>query len=57
MKRTELHLQHRYFKIRSSENLKLFKWQINFCSRLYKRERNKYFNNLDLNNITGNRFF
>ena len=49
MKRTEL--QHKYFKIRSSENLKLLKWQINFCSRLYKRERKKYFNNLHLNKI------
>ena len=28
MKRIDL--QHRYFKITSSENLKLFKWQINF---------------------------
>ena len=55
LKRTEL--QHRYFKIRSSENLKLFKRQRNFCSRLYKRERKKYFNNLDLNKITDNRLF
>ena len=45
MKRIQL--QHRYFKIRSSENVKLFKWQRNFCSRLYKRERKKSFNNLD----------
>ena len=39
MKRTEL--QHRYLKIRSSENLKFFERQKNFCSRLYKRERKK----------------
>ena len=45
----------RYFKIRSSENSKLFKRQRNFCSRLYKRERKKYFNNLDSNKITDNR--
>ena len=55
MKRIQL--QHRYFKIRSGENVKLFKRQRNFCSRLYKRERKKYFNNLDLNKITDNRRF
>ena len=55
IKRTEL--QHRYFKTRSSENLKLLKQQRNFCSRLYKREKQKYFNHLDLNKITDNKHF
>ena len=55
LKKTEL--QNRYFKIRATENLKLFKRQRNFCSRLYKRERKKYFNNLDLNKTTDNRLF
>ena len=41
-----------YFKIRSSESLKLFKRQRNVCSRLYKREKKKYFINLELNKIT-----
>ena len=50
-------LQNRYFKIRATENLKLFKRQRNFCSRLYKRERKKYFSNLDLNKTTDNRLF
>ena len=48
MKQTEL--QHGYLKIRSSENLKFFKRQRNFCRRLYKKERKKDFNNLDLYN-------
>ena len=47
----------RYFKTRSSENFKLFKRQRNFCSRLYKRKKNKHFSNLDLNKITGNKVF
>ena len=55
MKRTEL--QHRYFKTRSSENLKLFERQRNFCRRLYKTEKKKFFNNLDLNKITDNKLF
>ena len=55
MKRTEM--QHNHFKIRSSENLKLFKRQGSFCSRLYKRERKNYFNNLYLSKITDNRLF
>ena len=55
MKRTEL--QHGYFKTRSSENVKPFKRQRNFCSGLYKREKKKYFNNLDSNKITDNKLF
>ena len=55
MKRTEL--QHRCFKTRSSEKLKLFKRQRNLCSRLYKRERKKYINDFDLNKLTDNNFF
>ena len=47
----------RYFKTRSNENFKLFKQQRNFCSRLYKRKKNKHFSNLDLNKITGNKHF
>ena len=50
-------LQHRYFKNRSSENLQFFKRQRCFCSRLYKREKKKHFNNLDLNQITDNKLF
>ena len=29
----------------------------NFCSRLYKKERTKYFNTLDVNKITDNKAF
>ena len=39
MRRTEL--QHRYFRIRSSEKLKLFKWQI-IAVVDYTKEKEKY---------------
>ena len=29
----------------------------NFCSRLYKKERKKYYANLDIRNITDNKKF
>ena len=51
-KRTEL--QHGYFKTRSNGNLKLLKQKQSFCSRLYKREKNKYFNNIDSDKINDN---
>ena len=34
------------------ENKKAFKKQKNFCNRLYKKERKKYYENLDLRKIT-----
>ena len=57
MKRTEL--QHTYFKIKSSENLKLFKLQRNFCSRLYtkEKERNILMILIYINKIIDNRLF
>ena len=55
MKRAKLKLDQ--IQNRSSENLKPFKQQRNFCSRLYKREKKKYFNNFDLNKITDNNLF
>ena len=35
-----------------SEDLKYYKKQGNFCSKLYKKERKKYYERLDLNNVT-----
>ena len=39
------------------ENLKTFKKQKNYCSRLYKKERKNYYENLGVNNITDNKKF
>ena len=44
-------------KSKISENLKLYKKQKIFYSKLYKKERRKYHNKLGLRNVTGNRKF
>ena len=47
-------LKSKYFKNRTDENFKAFKKQKNFTNRLAKREKTKYFANLDLNKYTDN---
>ena len=47
-------LKSKYFKNRTDENFKAFKKQKNFTNRLAKREKSKYFSNLDLNKYTDN---
>ena len=55
MKRSEL--ESKYVKNKTSANLKSYKKQRNFCSKLYKKERKKYYKSLDLNNVTDNKKF
>ena len=43
MKRSKL--EKIYFKKKTSESLKAYKKQKNYCSMLYKKERKKYFDN------------
>ena len=50
-------LQTKYFKTRTPESLKKYRKQKNYCSRLYKRERKTFFNNLKVSNITDNKIF
>ena len=50
-------LQTKYFNTRTPESLKKYKEQKNYCSRLYKKERQTFFNNLKLSNITDNKTF
>ena len=47
-------LKTKYLKTKTDENLKAFKKQKNFTNRLAKKERVKYFANLDLNKYTNN---
>ena len=47
-------LKTRYLKNKNEDNLKAFKKQKNYTRRLAKRERVKYFANLDLNKYTDN---
>ena len=55
MRRSQL--ETRYLKNKTNENLVLYKKQKNFCSKLYKKERKKYYNNLEMKNITDNKTF
>ena len=54
MKRS--YLKKLYFRKKTTESLKKYKKQI-FFSRLYKKERKKYFDTLDANKITDNKAF
>ena len=47
-------LKSKYLKSKSDEDLRTFKKQKNFTKRLAKKERVKYFANLDLNKYTDN---
>ena len=55
MKRSQL--QTKYFKKKTPETLRKFKKQKNYCSNLYKRERKKYYQNLNLSEINVNKQF
>ena len=55
MLRTQL--QNLYWKYGTEEFNKGFKRQKNYCNRLYKRTRKRFYENLDLNKITDNRKF
>ena len=55
MRRTQL--QNKYFKNKTFENLRNYKKQKKFCSKLYKKEKRQYYNNLDLRKVTDNKLF
>ena len=50
-------LENKYCKSKSLKDKEVYKKQRHFCNRLYKRERRKYFNNLNLKNIVDNKIF
>ena len=51
------YLEKVYFKKKTPDSLKKFKKQKNYCSRLYKKERKKYFESLDPRRISDNKSF
>ena len=51
------YLQHQFYKYRTEELGHVFKKQKNYCNRLYKRERKKFYSNLNLNDITDCKIF
>ena len=55
IKRSELKTKH--LKSSTLENFNKFRKQKNFCSRLYKRERKKFLDKLDIKLVTDNKNF
>ena len=51
------YLENLYFKKGTPESMKKDKKQKNFCSKLYKKERRKYFGSLDPSEIVDNKTF
>ena len=49
MRRSQL--ETKYLKTKTQTDLKLYKKHKNFCSNLYKRERRKYYEPLDMKNV------
>ena len=50
-------LENRHHKIRSKESYRAFKRQRNYCNRLYKKERKRFYKNLDVKNVIDSRMF
>ena len=55
MKRSQL--ENKYISNSTTENMNKYKNHKNFCSKLYKKERKKFFSQLDIKNITNNKLF
>ena len=45
------------FKKKTDQSLRAYKKQKNYCSRLYKKERKKFFNGLNPSFVTDNKLF
>ena len=50
-------LASKYHKTKNTKNYSNYKKQRNFCSKLYKKERKKFCNNLDIKDITDKKKF
>ena len=50
-------LENRFYREKSVESRKAYKKQKNYCSKLYKKERKRFYTNLDVRNITDNKKF
>ena len=48
-------LENKFCKYKTEEHNKSYRKQKNYCSRLYKKERMKYYNNLDHKEVTDNK--
>ena len=45
-------LENRFYRDKTDVTKKAYKKQKNYCSRLYKEERKRYYTNLDVRNVT-----
>ena len=50
-------LENRYYHNKTDESKRAYKKQKNYCSRLYKKERKRYYMNLDTKYVTDNKMF
>ena len=50
-------LENRYQKVNSQERYSAFERQRNYCNRLYKRERKRFYKNLDIKNAIDSKTF
>ena len=50
-------LENKYIRNSTVENMNKYKKHKNFCSKLYKKERKKFYYQLDIKNITDNKLF
>ena len=50
-------LENKYISTSAVENMNKYKKHKNFCSKLYKKERKKFYSELDIKNITDNKLF
>ena len=48
-------LENKFYQYRTEEYKRALKKQKNYCNRVYKRERKKYYSQLNLNNINDNK--
>ena len=55
MRRSQL--ETKYVKAKSQQTLKLYKKHKNFCSKLYKMERRKYYESLNMKNVLESKEF
>ena len=51
------YLEGKHYKTRDPEMGRFYRRQTNFCSRLYKKERKKYYTRLDIREVTDNKKF
>ena len=50
-------LETKYLKTETQTDLKLYKKHKNFCSKLYKKERRKYYESLNMKNVLDSKNF